>query len=59
VKEWVGDLPASPKPIHCVVRSRVIDAIGPKGILKYKSRIVSMSVAYAEAAPELAITLCG
>jgi hypothetical protein len=40
-----------------VVRSRVIDATGPRGILKYRSRMVMISVAYAEAAPELAITL--
>ena len=34
-----------------------MDGMGERGILKYRSRMVMISVAYAEAAPELAITL--
>ena len=53
----VGRLPARPKPIHCVGRRTVIEAIVPNGTFKYRSRMTIMSVAYADIAPELAMTL--
>lgn len=53
----VYSLPARPKPIHCVVRSRMIDGRVDIGILKYRSMIARISVAYAELAPEVNITL--
>jgi len=50
-------LPASPNPIHWVVKSRMIDGIVDRGILKYRSMIARMSVAYADLAPDVKITL--
>jgi hypothetical protein len=39
------DLPASPNPMHWVVRSKTIDGIVDRGILKYRSMIAKISVA--------------
>ena len=49
--------PASPKPIHWVVKSRIMDGTVDRGILKYKSMMARMSVAYAELDPDVNITL--
>jgi hypothetical protein len=43
--------------MHWVVRSKTIDGIVDRGILKYRSIIAKMSVAYADLAPEVKITL--
>ena len=51
------DVPAKPKPIHCVVRSNKIEGMGPSVTWKYKSMIARMSVAYADVAPEPEMTL--
>ena len=49
--------PASPKPTHCVVRSKMMDGTVERGILKYRSIIARISVAYAELDPDVKITL--
>lgn len=51
------DTPAKPKPMHWVVRMSTIEGTADRGVLKYRSMIARMSVAYADEAPDDESTL--